>query len=132
MQKTIHGADDIITSSKSSLNKRPPVLQQEDIEATSHSDEDSEPDPDLTTGPSNRNHDGLYWLDGPPPNLDNVERCVFTIEDTIDISSPYLLDLLDSTPPTIATAVRSHPVHRAPVLPPAVRTAPKETDWGIW
>lgn len=130
MQKMIHGADDLITSSKSSVKERPPVMEH-DIEALADSDGDSESESNMTTGALHENHDGLHWLDGPPQNLVNVERCAFTIEDTVNINSSYLLDLLDSTSATAATA-QGQPIHRAPVLPPSIRAAPKETDWSIW
>jgi hypothetical protein len=41
MQTTIHGADDLITSSKSDSKEQPPILEQD--EAPSDEDEDTEP-----------------------------------------------------------------------------------------
>jgi hypothetical protein len=72
MQKTIHGADDLIISSKSSLKERPPVMEH-DIEALADSAGDSESESNMTTRSPHENHDGLHWLDGPPPNLVDVE-----------------------------------------------------------
>jgi hypothetical protein len=130
MQKTIHGADDLIISSKSDSKERPPILEQE--EAPSDEDEDTEPRLNtMATGASKENHDGLHWLDGPSPTLDNVERRVFTIEDTIDVGSSYLFDLLDTTSPT-AAMIRGQHMHRAQVQPPPICTTPKEVDWSIW
>jgi hypothetical protein len=46
----------------------------EQDEAPSGEDEDTEPGLNMmATGASKENHDSLYWLDGPSPNLDNVE-----------------------------------------------------------
>jgi hypothetical protein len=126
MQKTIHGADDIVISSKSSLTEKPPVLEH-DPEDPPESVREHESDSETTL---NESGDGLTWLDGPPPNLANVERYVFNVEDTVNVGSSYLLDLLDSTP----TMVRSQPSNRpkAPLPPSSAPTAPKETDWSVW
>ena len=107
MQKTIHGADDVITSSKSSPKERPPVLEED--EDLLDVDADSESESEVTGAGSKESDDGLSWLDGSPPKLGNVERRIFSIEDTVDLGSSYLLDLLDSTP---IIPARSHPTSR--------------------
>ena len=109
MQKTIHGADDVITSSKSSPKERPPVLGEDEDEDLLDVDADSESESEVTGAGSKESGDGLSWLDGPPPKLGDVERHVFSIEDTVDLGSSYLLDLLDSTP---IIPARSHPTSR--------------------
>jgi len=130
MQTTIHGVDDLVTSSKSDSKEWPPILEQD--KASSDEDEDTKPRLNMmASGASKENHDGLYWLDGPSPNLNNVEQCVFTIEDTIDVSSSYLFDLLDSTSLTAAMVQGQH-MHWAPVQPPLIHTTPKEANWSIW
>jgi hypothetical protein len=84
----MHGADNLITLSKSDSKAQPPILEQD--KAPFDEDEDTEPRLNtMATGASKENHDGLYSLDGPSPNLDNVEQHIFTIEDTIDVGSSY-------------------------------------------
>jgi hypothetical protein len=102
--------------------------------ADSDGDSESESNLNMTTRSPHKNHDGLHWLDGPPPNLVDMERHVFTIEDTVNINSSYLLDLLNSASTTTATT-QGQLLHRAPVLPPSVPAAPmppKVMDWSIW
>jgi len=86
MQTTIHGADNLVTSSKSDSKEWPPILEQD--RASSDEDEDTEPRLNMmASGALKENHNGLYWLDGPSPNLDNVEhlhhwrhhRCQFIV-----------------------------------------------------
>jgi hypothetical protein len=129
MQATIHGADDVVMSSKPSPTEKPPALEQDsdDFELGSVGDYES----DAETA-SKEIGDGLTWLDGPPPKLDNVEQRVFNIADTVDVGSSYLLDLLDLT----STVVRNQPGNRprAPLPPSSVLMpmAPKDKDWTIW
>jgi hypothetical protein len=49
MQKTIHGADDLITLSKSSVKERPPVMEHDISEVLADSDGDSESESNMTT-----------------------------------------------------------------------------------
>jgi hypothetical protein len=60
MQKMIHGADDLITSSESSMKEQPPVLEHDIGEALADSDGDSESESNMTTGALHKSHDGLY------------------------------------------------------------------------
>ena len=130
MQKTIHGTDSIVMSksSKSSPKEKPPVLECSD-ENQPELGQESKPDSEAAL---NQSTDGLTWLDGLPPNLDGMEQEVFTIEDTVDVNAPYLLDLLNSAPTTTHS---SEPGHSNPSCPKAllpVLTAPKDMDWSIW
>jgi hypothetical protein len=132
MQKMIHGADDIATSSKLFAGGKPPALEPasdgDEAENSPEFRRESESDSEAA---SNGSADGLTWLDGPPPNLVGMEREVFTVEDTVDVGAPYLLDLLDSAP----TTARSQPGNRSRALPPPVPSAlvaPKDKDWSIW
>jgi hypothetical protein len=59
MQKTIHGADGIITSSRSSPKERPPVLGED--EDLSDADEDSESESEEVGVGSKESDDGLSW-----------------------------------------------------------------------
>jgi len=74
MQKIIHGADDIITSSP---KERPPVLVEgEDLLGV---DDNSESKSEVAGVGSKESDDGLSWLNGPPPKLHNVEQWAFSI-----------------------------------------------------
>jgi hypothetical protein len=130
MQTTIHGVDDVVVmSSKPSPIEKPPALEQDSDDVELESVEDYKSDAETT---SKESGDGLTWLDGPPPKLDNVEQCVFNIADTVDVGSSYLLDLLDSTSTVVWNQPGNHP--RAPLPPSSVLMpmAPKDKDWTIW
>jgi hypothetical protein len=100
-------------------------------EDLSDADGDSESESEEVGVGSKESDDGLSWLDGPPPKLDNAERCIFSIEDTVDLGSTYLLDLLDPTP---TIPLRSHSTSRpkAQAPPPPEQLAPRDEDWGSW
>jgi hypothetical protein len=67
MQKTIHGADGIVISSKPSPKERLPALERVP-DASEESDSDSE----VVVAGLEEINDGLSWLDEPAPETDNM------------------------------------------------------------
>ncbi len=96
------------------------------------SDKDYEADSDSEGRNSKESDDGLQWLDDPPPTTGNVERHVFTIEEMVDVSSSYILDLLDSAPPTVRVQAGPQPAATLSSGSGAATSVPKEKDWSVW
>jgi len=82
-----------VISSKPSLKERLPTLEQ-----VPNAAKESDSDLEAVAAGLEEINDGLSWLDEPPPKTDNMEQCVFSIKDTVELGSLYLLDLLNSAP----------------------------------
>jgi hypothetical protein len=119
MTSTIHGPDIDAPSRKEHL-----VSQHAD-------DAESASELDMDSGELN---DGLTWLDGPPPDLTNIERHEFNVAKHIDITSPYLLDILADTPAVASGRVLGPGQARdRPVTQPLKELmTPDDGDWGKW
>ena len=79
--------------------------------------------------------DGLKWLDDNlPPKLQNIKHCNFLIEDTFDITSAFLLDILRDA----ATSNTSLPVAKTIQTDSgkgkatAVTHQPQDNEWSTF
>jgi hypothetical protein len=79
---------------------------------------------------SEKDSDGLDFLDAPPPELVGVDGNAFHADDEIDINSSILLDVLSDKPPQASTKTAASSSMRrvredAPLIPSA-------SEWDMW